>query len=108
VSAVQQLNELRTVDLSVNMISNIYPFIYADCRYTVTSLNLSYNNLTDLTPLSMMPNLQTLDLSYNQIGSLQALMNLTNLRSLRLSGNPLSITDINALCYALPNCEVVF
>jgi len=108
VSAVQQLNELRTVDLSVNMISNIYPFIYADCRYTVTSLNLSYNNLSDLTPLSMMPNLQTLDLSYNQIGSLQALMNLTNLRSLRLSGNPLSITDINALCYALPNCEVVF
>ncbi len=108
ITAVQQLNELQTVDLSVNMISNIYPFIFADCRYTVTNLNLSYNNLSDLTPLSMMPNLQTLDLSYNQISSLQALMNLTNLRSLRLTGNPLSITDVNALCYALPNCEVIF
>ena len=71
-------------------------------------MNLSYNNLSDLTPLSMMPNLQELDLSYNQISSLQPLMNLTNLRTLRLSGNPLSITEINALAYALPNCEVIF
>ena len=108
ISGVQQLNELKYVDLSVNMISNIYPFIFADCRYTVTSLNLSYNNLSDLTPLSMMPNLQELDLSFNQISSLQPLMNLTNLRSLRLSGNPLSVMEINALAYALPNCEVVF
>ena len=108
ISGVQQLNELKYVDLSVNMISNIYPFIFADCRYTVTSLNLSYNNLSDLTPLSMMPNLQELDLSYNQISSLQALMNLTNLRTLRLSGNPLSIMEINTLAYALPNCEVIF
>ena len=108
ISAVQQLNDLSTVDLSVNMISNLYPFFYADCRYTVTSLNLSYNNLTDLTPLSMMPYLQSLDLSYNQIRSLQPLMGLTNLRTLRLSGNPLSIIDINNLCYALPNCEVIF
>ena len=108
ITAVQKLNELQSLDLSVNMISNIYPFIYADCRYTVTNLNLSYNNLSDLMPLSMMPNLQFLDLSYNQIVSLQALMNLTNLRSLRLTGNPLDLTEINALCYALPNCEVVF
>ena len=108
ISGVQQLNELKYVDLSVNMISNIYPFIFADCRYTVTSLNLSYNNLSDLTPLSMMPNLQELDLSFNQISSLQPLMNLTSLRSLRLSGNPLSVMEINALAYALPNCEVVF
>ena len=108
ISGVQQLNELKYVDLSVNMISNIYPFIFADCRYTVTSLNMSYNNLSDLTPLSMMPNLQELDLSFNQISSLQPLMNLTNLRSLRLSGNPLSVMEINALAYALPNCEVVF
>jgi Leucine-rich repeat (LRR) protein len=108
ITGVQNLNELQTVDLSVNMISNIYPFIFADCRYTVTNLNLSYNNLSDLTPLSMMPNLQELDLSFNQISSLQPLMNLTNLRSLRLSGNPLSVMEINALAYALPNCEVVF
>lgn len=108
ISGVQQLNELKTVDLSVNMISNIYPFLYADCRYTVTDLNLSYNNLSDLTPLSMMPNLQVLDLSYNQISSVQALSNLTNLRSLRLTGNPVSVTDVSILCYALPNCEVIF
>ena len=108
ISGVQQLNDLKYVDLSVNMISNIYPFVFADCRYTVTSLNLSYNNLSDLTPLSMMPNLQELDLSFNQISSLQPLMNLTNLRTLRLSGNPLSVMEINALAYALPNCEVVF
>lgn len=108
ISAIQMLGNLKTVDLSVNQISNIYPLVFADCRYSITSLNLSYNVLTDLTPLSMLTNIESLDLSYNQISSLQPLMGLTSLRSLRLSGNPLTLNDINALCMALPECSVVF
>ncbi len=108
ISPIQQLNNLQTVDLSVNQISNIYPLVFADCRYTITSLNLSYNELSDITPLSMLGAIQSLDLSYNQISSLQPLMGLTSLRSLRLSGNPLTMNDISALCLALPECNVVF
>jgi Leucine Rich Repeat. len=108
ISGIQQLGELRSVDLSANMISNLYPLIFADCRRTITSLNLSYNGLSDLTPLSMLTCIESLDLSYNRISSLQPLMTLTTLRSLRLSGNPLSMQDINTLCFALPDCEVIF
>ena len=108
ISGVQQLGSLQTVDLSVNQISNIYPLVFADCRYSITSLNLSYNALTDITPLSMLTNIEELDLSYNQIGSLQPLMGLTTLRTLRISGNPLTINDINALCMALPECNVIY
>ena len=108
ISSIQMLGNLREIDLSVNQISNIYPLVFADCRYSVTSLNLSYNVLSDVTPLSMLTNIENLDLSYNQISSLQPLMGLTSLRTLRISGNPLSLEDINSLCMALPECNVIF
>ena len=56
----------------------------------------------------MLSAVDTLDLSNNQISSLQALMTLSTLRHLRLTGNPLSLQDINMLCFALPECEVIF
>jgi len=71
-------------------------------------VNLSYNLISDITPLSMLSSVEYLDLSNNQISSLQPLMMLTTLKSLRLSGNPLSMQDINMLCFALPECEVIF
>ena len=108
ISAVQLLPELRSLDLSMNSISNLYPLIFSDSRDKLTYLNLSGNAISDLTPLSMLSSIETLDLSYNQISSLQPLMSLTTLKSLRLSGNPLSIQDINLLCFSLPSCEVIF
>ena len=108
ISGVQRLPELRTLDLSANLIQNIYPLVFSDCRSTITNLNLSNNLISDITPLSMLSAADTLDLSYNQISSLQALMTLSTLRSLRLTGNPLSLQDINMLCFALPECEVIF
>ena len=108
ISGVQQLPGLRRADLSVNNISNIYPLIFADCRDNITSLNLSSNRISDLTPLSMLSAIEYLDLSYNQITSLQALQTLTTLRSLRITGNPLSVAEINALCFALPDCQVIY
>ena len=108
ISAVQMLGSLQTVDLSINQISNLYPLAFADCRRTITSMNLSYNALSDLTPLSMLTAIESLDLSYNQITSLQPLMGLTTLRNLRISGNPLTLNDISAICMALPECNVIF
>ena len=108
ISGIQQLPALKRVDLSVNNISNIYPLIFAECRDNITSLNLSSNMISDLTPLSMLSSVEYLDLSYNQITSLQALMTLNTLRSLRITGNPLSVAEINALCFALPECQVIY
>ena len=107
-SAVQMLPELTSLDLSMNSISNLYPLIFSDCRDKLTYLGLSGNVISDITPLSMLSAIEILDLSYNQISSLSPLMTLHTLKSLRLSGNPLSIQDINMLCYALPDCEVIF
>jgi Leucine-rich repeat (LRR) protein len=56
----------------------------------------------------MLSHIETLDLAYNQISSLQPLMTLSTLKSLRLTGNPLSIQEINMLCYVLPDCEVIY
>ena len=64
--------------------------------------------ISDLTPLSMLSSIEYLDLSYNQLTSLQALMTLNTLRSLRITGNPLSVAEINALCFALPECQVIY
>ena len=108
ISGIQQLPALKRVDLSVNNISNIYPLIFADCRDNITSLNLSSNMISDLTPLAMLSSIEYLDLSYNQITSLQALMMLNTLRSIRITGNPLSVAEINALCFALPECQVIY
>lgn len=108
ISGIQQLTQLWSLDLSVNQVTNLYPLYYSDCRYTLNTLNLSYNGLSDLTPLSMLTAIETMDLSFNQISSLQPLMNLSTLRSLRLTGNPLSREEINLLCLYLPDCEVIF
>ena len=108
ISAVQLLPELKSLDLSMNAISNVYPFIFSDCRDKLTYLNLSSNAISDLTPLAMLSHIETLDLAYNQISSLQPLMTLSTLKSLRLTGNPLSIQEINMLCYVLPECEVIY
>ena len=108
ISSIQRLNELRSVNLSTNSISNIYPLLYADCRHTLVSLNLSYNIISDPTPLAALTAIQTLDLSNNSITSLQPLMGLTTLRTLYLTGNPLSQEEIIYLRMALPDCDVFF
>ena len=108
ISTLQMMPQLRVVDLSVNQVTNLYPLYFSDCRFTITDMNLSYNGLSDITPLSLLTSIENLDLSYNQITSLQPLMTLSTLRSLRLTGNPLSLEDINLLCMMLPDCEVIF
>ncbi|NIM17826.1 MAG: hypothetical protein GTO45_38105 [Candidatus Aminicenantes bacterium] len=68
----------------------------------VKGLNLDGTNITDLTPLSALTNLEALHLSDNQIMDLTPLSALTNLRELGLSGN--QITDLTPLS-AMTNLE---
>lgn len=70
----------------------------------VIGLNLSDNNLSELTVLKALPNLTTLNLSYNQLSDLTVFKALPNLTALNLSHNNLS--DITIL-KALPNLTIL-
>ena len=72
--------------------------------YALTSLNLSGNNITDISALSTLGGLTALDLSNNRISDIRALAELTGLRTLYLDNNP--ITDFSAL-YALENLSTL-
>eukprot|EP01051_Picozoa_sp_SAG22_P009189 SAG22_NODE_748_length_7489_cov_39.991070_2_plen_131_part_00 len=58
-------------------------------------MELSYNQITDLAPLSALTSLTTLDLCYNQITDIAPLSALTSLTTLWLDNN--QITDIAPL-----------
>ena len=105
---IAKLPNLVSVDLSGNCISNLYSLQYADCRFTITDLNLSGNRLEDITPLSYLQNIERLDLSYNDISSELPFMAMYSLESLNLTGNPLTDEQVELIRKNLPNCDVIF
>ena len=105
---IAKLPNLVSVDLSGNCISNLYSLQYADCRFTITDLNLSGNRLEDITPLSYLQNIERLDVSYNDISSELPFMAMYSLESLNLTGNPLTDEQVELIRKNLPNCDVIF
>ncbi|MBF2564867.1 leucine-rich repeat domain-containing protein, partial [Listeria seeligeri] len=57
---------------------------------SITSLNASGKNITDVTGINQLTNLTTIDLSQNQLTSIEPITNLTSLTSLNVSNNLLS------------------
>lgn len=72
--------------------------------YSLTSLTLSGDSLTDIEPLSSLGGLVFLDLSNNSVSDLRPLGNLRELKTLYLDNNP--ITDFSPL-YGLPQLEML-
>ena len=72
--------------------------------YSLTSLTLSGDSLTNISPLSALGGLVFLDLSNNSISDISPLGNLRELKTLYLDNNP--ITDLSPL-YALPQLEML-
>ena len=105
---IAKLPNLVAVDLSGNCISNLYSLQYADCRFSITDLNLSGNRLEDITPLSYLQNIERLDVSYNDISSELPFMAMYSLESLNLTGNPLTDEQVELIRKNLPNCDVIF
>jgi len=87
------------VDWRVKGIQNLAGLEY--CVY-LCELELFSNNLSDLSPLSSLTNLQRLDLKFNNISDLSPLSSLTNLEVLSLKIN--NISDLSPLA-GLTNLE---
>ena len=78
-------------------------------RYYLTRLrilNLSDNQISDVTPLKNLAQLTHLSLNKNQISDVTPLKNLTQLRKLYLRGNRISKSDIEDLREKLPDCDI--
>ena len=108
INGLGNVTSLEKLNLSQNSISNIYIFQHTNSRFTLKELNLSGNQLQDIGPISLIPNLEKLDLSGNLIFDVQALAGLQNLRELYLQGNYLSEEQITALQLAIPNCVIIW
>jgi hypothetical protein len=65
-----------------------------ECCINLEGLDLSYNDIVDLTPLTGLTKLWRLNLSYNQINDIQALAGLHNLEELYLGNNNIDNIDI--------------
>lgn len=63
---------------------------------SVTTLNASAKNVTDITGINELTNLITADLSQNQLTSIVPVANLPSLKSLNVSSNLLSTVEISS------------
>lgn len=104
---ITELRSLESLDLSDNKISNIYIFQYTGSRDTIQNLDLSFNDIEDITALSYLTALERLDLSHNRIDSVRPLLRLKTLRYLNIEGNPLTEEQLEQLREALPDCEII-
>lgn len=86
------IEEMDEIELSESDIDDLDGVEY--CIHTLT-LDLSFNRITDISPLENLRRLQELNLSNNQIGFIDALTNMHHLLSVDLSNN--SIDDVSPL-----------
>ena len=90
---LQYMENLTTLNLTYNQISDITPIAGLT---NLTELRLGSNQISDLTPLSNLTNLTILVLNWNQASDLTPLSGLINLERLNLGGGN-QISDIMPL-----------
>ena len=73
---------------------------------TVRVVRFDSTQVSDLSPLAGLNNLEGLNLNGTQVGDLSPLAGLNNLTSLRLDSTQVSKEQIEMLQKALPNCEI--
>lgn len=97
-----ELGKIERIDAQNRKISNIEGIHFCT---NLSDLNLSENNILDITRLSELENLKRLDISYNQIENIDPLANMGSLEELDLAGNRLN--NITVLS-GLPNIQVLY
>jgi internalin A len=91
-AAEQILSRMKTLELSYNQITDIS---FLGSLTNLTTLDLGRNRITDISSLGSLTNLTTLHLDSNQITDISFLGSLTNLTTLHLGYN--QISDISFL-----------
>ena len=107
ISEIYRFPTLTRVNLAGNRISNLYAFELTDSWRTLTYLDLSSNQISDLTALAHLTNLETLNLSDNLITNFTPLYGLQNLKNLYIGGNTISPSDLDTLESWLPGCQII-
>ena len=107
-TGLDRMTELEELDLNHNEVSNLYQFEITPSRNTLTRLNLSGNQISDVMSLSFLTTLEELDLSDNYITVVSGLQKIQTLKKLNLSGNPLMEGQLDGLRTALPGCEIIY
>jgi len=92
VVGLDSLRNLTTLNLSWNKILDITPLAHLK---QLQELRLDINQITDIDVFSKLTNIKTLGVRHNKIKDLSVLSHLTNLRELEIGVN--QITDINVL-----------
>ena len=95
---LEDIEEFELSSSDINDLDGVQYCIHA------TTIDLSNNRISDLSPLTGLSNLEELDLSDNQIGYIDGLSNLIKLKSVSLSNN--FIEDISPL-FELAKLEYV-
>lgn len=100
---ILQLYSIDSLSLSGNSISDITDISQLGGLVT---LNLSDNQVADLSPLSTLGSLRTLYLDNNPISDLTPLCKLASLTSLSIKGIAITESELEILSKALPNCAI--
>ncbi|WP_167448924.1 leucine-rich repeat domain-containing protein [Mesorhizobium hawassense] len=89
------LNSMTTLDLSNKQISDVRPIAMIK---NLTALNLSTNAIVDIAPLADIAGLSTLNLATNNIVNARPLAELPSLTTLDLSSNPVDVSGFLPAC----------
>jgi Leucine-rich repeat (LRR) protein len=96
---------LKRLNLSHNNITDISSL---EGLVNLEHLYLPENNITDILALSHLNNLETLVLHNNEITDVSLLGNLKNLKYLSIRRNYIVESQIDELRKVLPNCEISY
>ena len=95
ISGIENFTKLTSLNLSYNQISDISKLASLT---ELTQLSLADNQIADITVLENFEGLTSLSLSYNGLSNIATIGQLTNLQSLMLTGNQISdITPLKTL-----------
>lgn len=86
-SDVKNITSLDLTNENISNISGLENFIH------LKSLDLSYNEIKDLSPITRLDEIENLNLSHNQIEDVSYISNFVNLKELNLSDNQISDLD---------------
>ncbi|KAF5828949.1 hypothetical protein DUNSADRAFT_16772 [Dunaliella salina] len=106
IAALDECPNLRTLDLSFNLITNIEGM---SALSKLKELKLYDNRIASLAGLQGLSSLHTLDISSNKLASLEGLKGLRGLRVLKASGNGLcSLNSLGRWASGLEALDISF